>query len=165
MGGLDARYAVAKLGLAGKVVSVTTIGTPHLGTPIADLGAGLPGRAPLLRALSRVGFEVDAFQDLTTARMGEFNRAVANVRGVAYGSVVGVAPTRRDVTPILLPTYLILGERDGGSDGLVPGASQRWGEVIRTISADHLAQIGWSSRFDAAEFYAELLRELRARGL
>lgn len=29
MGGLDARYAIAKLGLAGRVASLITIGTPH----------------------------------------------------------------------------------------------------------------------------------------
>jgi hypothetical protein len=68
------------------------------------------------------------------------------------------------VSPLLLPTYLWLGERSGPSDGVVPAASQRWGEVVRTIAADHWAQIGWSRHFDAAEFYAELLRELRARG-
>ena len=48
---------------------------------------------------------------------------------------------------------------------MVPAASQRWGDVLRTIDADHFAQVGWSHRFDAAEFYAELLLELRGRGL
>jgi hypothetical protein len=37
--------------------------------------------------------------------------------------------------------------------------------VVQEIAADHFAQIGWSHRFDAAELYAELLRELRGRGL
>jgi len=164
MGGLDARYAIARLGLGGKVASLTTVGTPHLGTPIADLGAGLAGRARVLGALAGVGIDVSAFQDLTTARMAAFNAAVPDQRGVTYGSVVGVAPNLREVNPLLLPTWLWLGERSGESDGVVPATSQRWGEVVRTIAADHWAQIGWSKGFDAVEFYAELLRELRARG-
>ena len=85
--------------------------------------------------------------------------------GVVYGSVVGIAARRRDVNPLLLPTYLWLGDRGGASDGVVPAESQRWGEVVATIEADHWAQIGWSRRFDAAEFYVELLRDLRGRGL
>jgi triacylglycerol lipase len=164
MGGLDARFAIARLGLERKVASITTVGTPHLGTPIADLGAGLAERALLLKALARLGVDVEALQDLTTARMDEFNREVPDVRGVAYQSVVGVAPSRREVNPLLLPTYLWLAERGGESDGVVPAASQRWGDVVRTIAADHWAQIGWSRHFDAAGFYVELLRELRARG-
>ena len=33
MGGLDARFAISRLGLAGKVVSLVTIGTPHRDGP------------------------------------------------------------------------------------------------------------------------------------
>ena len=165
MGGLDARYAISRLGLADRVASVVTVGTPHLGTPLADMGAALARRTRLVGALGRLGLDVAAFQDLTTARMIEFNRAVPDAGGVVYGSVVGIAPRRREVNPLLLPTYLWLGDRAGASDGVVPAASQRWGEVVATIEADHWAQIGWSRHFDAAAFYVELLRELRGRGL
>jgi triacylglycerol lipase len=164
MGGLDARWAIARLGLARKVVSLVTIGTPHLGTPLADLGAGLAGRG-VLGALRRAGMEVAGFHDLTSPRIEEFNRAVPDARGVHYASVVGAPARRRDVSPVLVPTFLWLGQSQGGNDGMVPAASQRWGEVLREIGADHFAQVGWSHRFDAPEFYAELLRELRGRGL
>src|SRR5256885_2765355 len=57
MGGLDARYAISRLGLEGRVASLVTVGTPHLGTPLADLALkGIPaaaGRA--LPELSRAG--------------------------------------------------------------------------------------------------------------
>ena len=36
MGGLDARLAIARFGLAERVASLTTIGTPHHGTPLAE---------------------------------------------------------------------------------------------------------------------------------
>jgi len=127
----------------------------YLAIPAVEIG---------LRHLAAVGLDLTAFQDLTTARMSEFNAAVPDRRGVAYASVVGVAPGLRELNPLLVPTWLWLSERAGESDGVVPASSQRWGEVVRTIAADHWAQIGWSKAFDAVEFYVELLRELRGRG-
>ncbi len=60
MGGLDARFAISSLGLAPRVASLTTIGTPHHGTPLADLGASLLPRSLLRRHWSR-GFDAAAF--------------------------------------------------------------------------------------------------------
>jgi triacylglycerol lipase len=164
MGGLDARYALGKLGLGAKVASLVTVGTPHRGTPLADLGAGVAARG-ILGALRRIGMNVDAFHDLTTPRIDAFNGAIRDARGVHYASVVGAPARRRDVSPILVPTFMWLGDVAGQNDGMVPTPSQRWGDVLWEIGADHFAQVGWSHRFDAAEFYAELLRELRGRGL
>lgn len=42
-GGLDARYAITKLGYADHVASLTTMGTPHRGTPIGDTALGILG--------------------------------------------------------------------------------------------------------------------------
>src|SRR5207245_1759279 len=38
MGGLDARYLISRLEMAEQVASLTTIGTPHRGSPFADWG-------------------------------------------------------------------------------------------------------------------------------
>src|SRR5262249_21527275 len=38
MGGLDSRYMISRLGMADRVLSLTTIGTPHRGSPFADWG-------------------------------------------------------------------------------------------------------------------------------
>ena len=38
MGGLDARYLISRLGMADRVLSLTTLGTPHRGTSFADWG-------------------------------------------------------------------------------------------------------------------------------
>src|SRR5881227_3545825 len=52
MGGLDARYAISRLGLGDRVASLVTIATPHLGTPLADAGHAVFGRITrLLRKL------------------------------------------------------------------------------------------------------------------
>ena len=154
MGGLDARYAIARLGLSERVASLVTIGAPHRGTPLADLGK---------RVLGAVGMEVEAFRDLTPARMAAFNEKVGDARGVWYGSVVAHA-TLRNLHPLLWPTHRYLSRCDGPNDGVVPLASQAWGEIVAELEADHWAQIGWSWRFDAAELFEELMRELRGLG-
>jgi len=152
MGGLDARYAISKLALEGRVASLVTVGTPHLGTPLADLALkGIP--AAMLRALP----------DLTGAALERFNREIPDVEGVAYCSVAAHSDLS-GTNPLLWPSHAYLSQKAGRNDGLVPASSQRWGTVLREIEADHWAQIGWSSRFDAVGLYADLVRELVALG-
>src|SRR5262249_7815717 len=38
MGGLDARYMISRLGMHSRVLTLTTLGTPHRGTVFADWG-------------------------------------------------------------------------------------------------------------------------------
>jgi triacylglycerol lipase len=161
MGGLDARYAISRLGLGDRVASLITIGTPHHGTPIADFGADLLRRLKLDSALLPL-FDVQALRDLTTTRMHAFNREVRNVPDVRYLSIVARA-TR--VHPLLTLAHGFLRRTAGENDGLVPARSQRWGTVLREIEADHWSQIGWSGGFDAITLYDEILQELRALGL
>jgi triacylglycerol lipase len=160
MGGLDARYALAQLGLSDKVASLTTIATPHLGTPLADVGSKLLAR--VVRLFGRL-FDLRAFVDLTTAQMDEFNRSNPNVAGVSYGSVIARS-TQLRTHPLLWATHRYLTERAGPNDGVVPSASQPWGDVLREIDADHWAQIGWTRTFDAEGLYEALLQDLRGRG-
>lgn len=165
MGGLDARWAIARLGLDRRVAALVTVGTPHRGTPVADMGADLASRSGVQRALAAAGVGLEALEDLRSARLARFNETVQDVGSVAYASVVGSVRRLRRANPLLLPTHLWLSERAGANDGVVPAASQRWGEVLAEIDADHWAQIGWSRHFDAGAFYADLLRELEAAGL
>ena len=167
MGGLDARYAITKLGLANRVASLTTIATPHRGTPIADVGTNLFGRKlGLQKLLSAVKLNVDGFYDLTTDNASAFNERIKDVPGVRYGCVLAsTSQNDDDLNPLLRPGHKFLSRRTGPNDGLVPVSSQVWGEVIHCISADHWAQVGWSKNFDAPEFYEELVRELGSRGL
>lgn len=165
MGGLDARYAIAHCGLDGKVAALVTIGTPHRGTPIADLGTEMLGeKLGLRRAFSLVGLKLEAFYDLTSTRMEAFNRETADHRRTVYASVVAAMPDPKRVHPLLLPSYLYLRERIGANDGLVPRDSQRWGDVLAEVEADHWAQVGWSRRFDAAALYERIIQELRGWG-
>jgi triacylglycerol lipase len=161
MGGLDARYAISQLGLSDRVASLVTIGTPHQGTPIANLGAGLVP-AGVSRALARV-LDVRALHDLTTDGLQRFNQDVRDAPGVAYCSVVGRSVLAR-TNPLLWPSHAYLSARAGANDGLVPADSQRWGSVLREIEADHWAQVGWSLSFDAVGLYEDILRELVGLG-
>ena len=167
MGGLDARYAAARLGLGNKVASIITVGTPHRGTPLADLGTNFGVLTPAARKLlEAMRLDVEGFFDLTSARMLAFNEDVKDVKGVWYGSWTAHATGKMSgMNPLLIPTWKVLYERAGQNDGLVPAESQRWGEVCGAIEADHWAQIGWSRNFDAPAFYEELVRDLIRRGL
>ena len=167
MGGLDARYAISKLHLAGRVASLTTIGTPHRGTPVADAGTQVLGETLGIRKiLSSVGLGLDVFYNVTTDHMALFNRDVPDAPKVRYFSVTGeVGPEDNAVHSLLAASHEFLDGRAGPNDGLVPVESQKWGEVLYQIRAGHWAQIGWSSGLDAPAFYEKLLNELRSRGL
>lgn len=166
MGGVDARYAIAKEGVADRVASLTTIGTPHRGTPLADVGAQVLGESVgVPKMLRAVGIDVGALFELTPSRMAAFNREVPDAPDVAYASfIAAVRDGATRLNALLIPGYLFLRQRFGPNDGLVPADSQKWGEVLGEVEADHWAQIGWSRRFDAASFYEGLVRELRGRG-
>jgi triacylglycerol lipase len=167
MGGLDARYAISRLGLANRVASLTTIGTPHQGTPLADTSL-IVRELPLLRRalLSQFGLDFDGVYDLTTTQMRAFNDTVPDVRGVRYTSYVGWVPGGSgEVHRLLAPGFAYLNRRTGNNDGMVPADSQRWGQVIGEVQADHWAQIGWSRGLDAKSFYAALARALAQAGL
>jgi hypothetical protein len=112
-----------------------------------------------------VGASLDGIYDLTTRRMAVFNEAVIDAPTVAYASVVGsVARGAGSVNALLLPGYTYLLKTVGPNDGMVPAASQRWGDVLGEVTADHWAQIGWSRGFDARGFYALLVEYLAGRG-
>ena len=166
MGGVDARYAISKLGLDERVASLLTIGTPHRGTPIADAAARLGEWQKVRRMLDTIGANVDGLYDLTTTRMEEFNLLVKDAADVSYASVVGALKSdSAKVSALLAPGFSYLRKRVGPNDGMVPAASQRWGDVLFEIEADHWAQIGWSAGFDAGPFYVALAEHLAERGL
>src|SRR4051812_14796193 len=72
LGGLDARYALAHLGLASRVRSLVTVGTPHRGTPLADLATEGP-LAMARRAITAIGIPLAAIDWLSTAALEKFN--------------------------------------------------------------------------------------------
>ena len=49
MGGLDSRYLISRLGMSDRVLTLTTLGTPHRGTTFADWGVRRSDRRSLRR--------------------------------------------------------------------------------------------------------------------
>ena len=164
LGGLDARYALAHLGLDKRVRSLVTVGTPHHGSPIADLVMQGPiGWAhKLLRA---IGLPVEAVEWLSTESLARFNREVPDAPGVRYACVVGGMHRPDSIIPLpLIAAHAYLKRVSGTNDGIVPVSSQYWGEVMAEIEADHFAQIGWRvsvrGTFDALGLYAFIVARL-----
>jgi len=164
LGGLDARYALAHLGLAKRVRSLVTVGTPHRGSPIADL----LHKGPLdwvRRLVSVLGMPVEALEWLSTESLEQFNRDTPDVPGVRYACVVGGLHKEDSVVPLpLIPAHTFLRKVAGVNDGVVPVSSQYWGETLAEIEADHFSQIGWRvsvrHTFDAAGLYAFVVARL-----
>jgi triacylglycerol lipase len=148
MGGLDCRYMITRLGMADRVRSLTTVGTPHRGTTFADWGIRHLGRflAPILTLLRVPG---QAFFDLTTQRCREFNEQVPDVPGVRYFSVAGHYHGGWRTPHWALP-HKVVAEAEGPNDGIVSVASATWGQRVGVWECDHFGLVNWrSSVFDA----------------
>ena len=168
-GGLDARWAASHDPDA--VAAVITIATPHLGSPVADVAAGVaPGDAQAaldaladLFGLSGTSFE-GALQDLSTAGAAAFNAATPDAPGVMYWSVAGRSnlvsaddcPPSSTITSqwdgsvdpmkaVLLPVSGILSAAVAPAtpvqDGLVTLQSAQWGRFLGCVPADHFDEV------------------------
>src|SRR4051794_24153278 len=141
MGGLDARYMISRMGMADRVLSLTTVGTPHRGSPFADWGVRGLGR--VLKPFFRFFAVPDqAFYDLTTDGCRAFNDAVPDAPGTRYFSVAGRCHGPW-LGPEWLVPYSVIRLAEGPNDGMVSIASATWGEATDVWDGDHLSLINW----------------------
>jgi triacylglycerol lipase len=162
MGGLDSRYLLSPVSgkqLVAPVRSLTTISTPHQGSPIADLidnplelrpFPNLPfkGAGNLLElALNELGISLDGLRELKTVSSLAFSAKYTNNPSVAYFSVAGSG------RPGLLPTasilllfhHYIFAKTGNPNDGLVTVDSAKWGTFDpATLPADHAEEVGYN---------------------
>lgn len=175
MGGLDARFVTAQLGLASRVASITTIGTPNQGTTAGDIALGiLPsvaflGADRLLRFLDSSSI---ALKQITRKYCeGEFAALAPNQPGVAYFSATSAIATPSVINslPIFWLPHQILSKIEGDNDGFVSVESSRLGHHICTYSGDHYAQIGQflgrARGMDYMKFYREIFGKLKKEGM
>lgn len=186
MGGLDARYMISNLSLdvgdrsamADRVASLTTIGTPHLGTPFADFMMELPVGQQLIQWANLYSINVGAFEQLTVKFLVKdaFNDRMPDREQVRYYAYAGDVPTLRVFPPLALPAEVIRRSKNGGdNDGLVPVESAISGYPTlddlfpQVLRADHATQIGhgygqlpvgFQRGFSHLEFYAHLASAL-----
>lgn len=168
MGGLDARWMISKLDMADRVLSLTTLGTPHWGTPFADWGIQRFER--LLRpVLELLQVPVEGFYDLTTENCRRFNETVEDSPGVHYFSIAGHY-SGYPLKPEWFLSYSILYRAEGPNDGIVSVRSASWGKLLAVVPCDHLQLVGWThgvflpaenaSQSDARNVFATVTRKL-----
>jgi triacylglycerol lipase len=149
MGGLDSRFTIAKLGMADRVLSLTTIGTPHHGSPIADIV--VKGTNPVLnKFIEHLGVDIKGLFDLTTSAASKFNDDVSDAPNVRYFSIGGQFEPPRIVGVPQGPlgfTHEIVAKAQGNNDGLVSVASatlQRSGwQALDPWIANHYRLVNW----------------------
>jgi triacylglycerol lipase len=169
MGGLDARYAITHLGLAERVLTLTTLGTPHRGSSFADWASGRVVRliGPLF---DHFGLPRGAFDDLRTEACRSFNERTPDAPAVRYFSVAGRVPHRKWLRTDWAISEPIIYKAEGQNDGLVAMSSAQWGESCDTWDGDHLSLVNWPNPFvpargvDRRPAYAALLGRLRDEG-
>ena len=157
MGGLDARHMIVDKGMADHVATLTTIGTPHLGTIFADHVIN-HGGVFLIDGLQRV-INLEGFEDLTITACEQFNRRAESQEAsnsVSYQTFSSAEDLNAVFAP-LIPSWIFIRDHDGRNDGLVSFRSQQWTRELiaddgsrKTIvqrdflvPADHLNQVGW----------------------
>ncbi|HKV09939.1 MAG TPA: hypothetical protein VJ725_17500 [Thermoanaerobaculia bacterium] len=153
MGGLDARFLAAKnlRGLKPRIATITSIGTPHLGSPVASLlnqGNPLDILPPLLglhgQVLDDLRANANAVHDLSEEAAHIFNAQCPDQPGIGYFEVVGIGREGfLQTSAFFLPTFLFVNARRGRNDGIVPFSSATRGRVpIAQWQGDHADLIG-----------------------
>jgi len=126
MGGLDSRLWITHLGGGAQVVSLTTLATPHRGSPVADHVCASYSPFRLFAGVHA----------LTTTAMRQFNAATPDHIDVIYRSYAAVRPVEQ--LPWFMRRYARLIEQaEGENDSQVSRLSASWGTLVAVLSADH----------------------------
>ncbi|MEQ1529807.1 MAG: hypothetical protein ABL925_10860 [Methylococcales bacterium] len=164
MGGLDSRYILSPVNsdnIGALITSLTTIGTPHRGSPIADLfyplldgkGSALAlalWEIPARQFLNFFGISVAGLRDLTSEVLTAFDQQYEDHQDVQYFWTAGIgrAAPGLNTSLVLSLTYNYLYENgksdeDKHNDGAVTLCSAKHGEAIGVPwLADHLDEVG-----------------------
>lgn len=172
MGGLDARHLLFNDRDHGRiherVASLTTISTPHEGSPFADWG--LRQFPNLTTTLKRVLVDVEGLLDLQTDACRSFNdraevqafesECESTIRFQTYAG----RQSRPGTFLLLQPAFDIIQDAEGENDGLVSVRSARWRDRYFKgflENADHLNEL---AHWDANQILSgELPNALRSR--
>ena len=185
-GGLDCRYAIAKLGVSDRVASLTTVNTPHRGCLFADhLLTKIPTdiKEKVARTynstLKKFGeTEADflaAVSDLTESSCTRLNDELPAPEGIYCQSIGSVLTKATGGKFPLNFSHPLVKHYSGENDGLVSVDSFEWGEKFTLLKPDKKRGISHGDMidlnrenidgFDVREFYVNLVKELKSRGL
>jgi triacylglycerol lipase len=168
MGGLDCRMMIGEnmngLGDKGRVLSLTTLSTPHQGSPLADL---LAGKAPedkrraLFAELEKVHIDIGGLRDLTSdvdGKLPDVPKDFPHIRCRSYAASgrAGARPT----TFLLLPGHAYIKQRTGqDNDGAVTVGSATYGEFKGSWPCDHFQIVGHN--FDPSSLLGRVGQSIR----
>ncbi len=187
-GGLDCRYAIAKLGIAPYVASLTTVNTPHRGCEFADellqnIPISLQKKVAIgyNAAMKAMGDEnpdfMAAVNDLTASACERLNREIGtDISSDVFVRSIGSRLNRASGGRFPLNmTYSLVKRFDGPNDGLVSESSFRFGNDYRLLTVNGKRGVSHGDmidlnrenipEFDVREFYVSLVNELKMRGL
>ena len=170
MGGLDSRLILSPRNpdnIANVVSSLTTVGTPHNGSPVADLCVSfVDGKSPIPAvgtietkikdSIQALGISLYGLRDLTTTSATNFNKDNIDNPGVRYSCVAGqgrrFSLTRvlrldfRKTCLLLLPfnEYMKLktGEENDGVVAITSAQRSGWKVISDPWLADHFEEVG-----------------------
>ncbi len=184
MGGLDARHMMfndrERDRIHEKIASLTTISTPHEGSPQADLILKRARRS--LHLFGHAGRGPKVLEDLGTHACGVYNhrRDVMEFEAFCERKILFQTYAGRHAPPgislFFRRSHRLIYGLEGENDGLVSVKSAKWRDrYFRKVldATDHLNEIGWLGPIQALrergakkrleeihEFYAELARGL-----
>ena len=181
MGGLDARFLIARNvgGVAPRIASLTAIGTPHFGSPVATLldkvnpFTAFPNLGARSEFIAELRESTNAVHDLSEATASKFNEECPDDPRVRYFEVVGVGRSgARHTSAAFALTFRFVRDRAGNNDGVVPVQSATRNGTRKPIAkwpGDHADLIGHNLNsltadppFPYLEKYEELVRLVTA---
>lgn len=169
MGGLDARRLLTDPAWRRRTLSLTTIGTPHLGSSIADFAKLRVGR--VFRLLTTLGIDPAGCLDVTRKAARRAHRLLEPPKDLFCTSIAG-APTHDSVSWPLKRLHAVLEEMEGPNDGLVSVESAlAFGTPLEPWPVDHLQQMNWlvpgdpgSDHSPIFDLYASIVQRLLSAG-
>lgn len=188
-GGLDARYAISRLGISDKVASLTTISTPHNGSKTVDLLLRLPDvMVKVAGKLTDIVFKLcgdkkpnsyKVFHALTTQKARDFNENTPNIETVYYQSYAFVMKNSFSDL-FMFFTHLVVKMIEGENDGLLSPEAVKWGNFRGIYKSNsrrgisHCDEVDMRRRkftkkvgngiSDICEFYHNVVEELTEKG-
>jgi len=185
-GGLDCRYAISKLGAEDYIASLTTINTPHRGCLFADylltkISPDIKNKVAetynsTLRKFGEMNSDfLAAVNDLTDSHCKKLNNEMPTPKGIYCQSVGSVLRKANSGKFPLNFSYYLVKFFSGENDGLVSEKSFKWGEKYillrplkkRGISHGDMIDLNRENidGFDVRDFYVNLVRDLKNKGL
>ncbi|WP_191013764.1 esterase/lipase family protein [Treponema zioleckii] len=194
-GGIDVRYAIAKLGLSDKIASLTMISSPNHGLKTMDSLYSILGNRffKFCAFFVNLWFRIlgdkkpdffETTQQFRASFMERFNKEIVDFPSIIYQSFAGKMKNPfSDIFMWLL--NFVISFSDGANDGLVSVESAQWGKFRGTIEGRGFFGISHPHEVDGyrtnpeikesenlpagsktiRDFYIGLVRELKDMGL